>query len=236
MSNLKINLHKQSLLSGGQSLVLRPLWAITFGNVAPALLWQQLSFLAGKPEEAKPVRISYTNLQKHLPFFSRRWLIETAARLEEFGAIKIIKTARVNQFEVRADFDVPHEPTNQNQAHMIVFPELACKVGLKEAIVLQQIHIRHADFDGARWFRRPLHQWHSETFMFMSLATVQRVFIRLEKDGLLLTKPYISEAGKMKSYRVNYLRIAEVLGIAPPTAQEPAGKEANNWVNPLYPT
>lgn len=115
---------------------------------------------------------------------------------------------------------------------MVVYPQLASKVGLTEAIVLQQIHIRQWDKDGSWWFRRPLHQWHSDTFMFISPATVQRVFARLEKDGLLLTKIYISESGKMKSYRVNYLRLAEVLGIDAPMA---SGPDDDDWVSPLYP-
>jgi DNA-binding Lrp family transcriptional regulator len=232
MSKLKINLNKQGLLSGGPSLILRPLWAMSLGSIAAALLWEQLNFMSGKEGEKKPVRISYSGLEKQLPFFSRRWLIETVKRLEKLGALDVIRSTRVNQFDVSLGFNVPHEPTDQNFAHMVVFPELANKVGLTEAIVLQQIHIRQWDKDGRWWFRRPLRQWHSETFMFVSPATVQRVFARLEKDGLLLTKVYISESGKMKSYRLNYLRLAEVMDIDAPVAAIPSD---SNWVNPLYP-
>jgi hypothetical protein len=235
VSTLQINLYKKALLNG-PSIILMPLRAISLGNVTEALLWQQLHYMS-KPKDSAPfpsVTISYTRLQKQLPFYSRRWIIEAAAKLEKRGAVEIIRTGRVNKFIVRDDYDWG-DMSYATIANMLVFPELACHIGLLEALVLQQVHIRHHDRDGSWWFRRPLSQWQSDTFMFLSLSTVKRVFASLEKSGLLLVKPYASDTGKMNSYRVSYMRLAELLEVEIPEVEVLCPKDYPNWVNPLHP-
>src|SRR5205807_9024224 len=60
-------------------------------------------------------------------------------------------TKRVNVIVLNEDFEFDTQPTDQNQAVMLVFAQLACKVGLLEAIALQQIHIRCHLYDGSHW-------------------------------------------------------------------------------------
>ena len=244
---LELQVRKQAMLSGSV-ILLRPIWALSFGGVAEALLFQQLFHRAGGLDgvlDPRPVRLSYTRLRKLLPFFSRRWIIEIVCRLEGRGAIEVTRGSRVNVYSIRLDYlsgQLP-EITQQNKAAMLLFPELARKVGVLEAVVIQQIHIRHHDCDGSVWVIRSFKQWHSDVFMFMGLATVKRLFSKLEKLGWIFVKPYQTETGIVNSYRVDYLKIAEVLGIPVPSLSAPKKKswdgnsewDDSEWTNPLYP-
>jgi|GEM_PF-5043372 len=233
---LELQLHKQAMLSG-VVLLLRPIWALTLGGEAEALVFAQLLFRAGgfHGEEEHSIRLSYTRLQRQLPFFTRRWIIEVVRRLETVGAIEVTRGDRVNVFRVPGSFDVETNSTPQNSAKLSVFPELARVIGLIDAVVLQQVHIRQVGFDGSLWVIRSFNQWHAEVFMFLGLATVKRVFSRLLKRHLLLVKPYQTETGRVNSYRVNYIGVAAALGIAVPEVLMPKGNNANDWTNPLYP-
>lgn len=232
---LKIQLHAKSMLSGPK-LMMVPFWALNYGGMAEGLVLNQLLYLSNALEdwEDEPsVTISYSRLQKHLPFFSRRWLIEIISRLESMNTIKVNHTGRINEIEVMKKYEKKVEWTNYNVAKLLIFPELACKVGLLEAIALQQIHIRHHDSDGSMWVIRSLKKWHEDTFMFLGEATVKRLFRRLKVMDLIYVKDYYGEFGLTKSYRVNYLKIVEVLGISIPDVWVPAN--APEWINPLYP-
>lgn len=233
---LEIQVHRQAMLNG-PVLMLRPVWALSVGGVAEGLVYQQLIFRAGGwDDDGHSVRFSYTKLQRQLPFFTRRWLIEIIKRLEAKGAISVGRGARVNTYTVIGKYDGHPEATDQNTAAMLVFPQLACKVGLMEAVALQQIHIRSHIYDGSSWVIRTFHQWQSEVFMFLGLATVKRLFAKLRNQGLIFVKPYHSENAIVNSYRVNYLRVAEVLGLPPPCVSPPkSGGGSNDWKNPLYP-
>ncbi len=236
---LKIELGKQSMLNGSSVLTLRPYWVLNLGGVAEGLIFQQLLFRAGGfiDEEGRTVRFSYTRLQKQFPFFTRRWIIEIISRLEASGAIDVIRSSRVNVYSVSGNCDVKFEITSQNFATMIVFPELACKVGLLEAVVLQQIHIRNYDSDGSKWVIRSFNQWHDDVFMFSSISTIKRLFAKLTKQKLIFVKPYHGEEGTVNSYRVNYVQLASVLEIPLPEVEKPKpnGWSNNYWTNPLYP-
>jgi len=236
---LTIELCKQALLSGSSVLMLRPIFAISLGGVAEALVFQQLYYKAGgfaDEYENHTARFSYTRLQKQLPFFTRRWIIEIINRLEKKGAIKVIRSSRVNVYTLDGTYNFV-QLTPQNSAAMLVFPELACKVGLMEAVALQQIHIRNYDTDGSNWVIRSLNQWHSDVFMFSSIATVRRLFSKLAKQNLIYVKPYHGEEGTVNSYRVNYVELASALGIYLPEVivPKPNGWSDGYWTNPLNP-
>lgn len=236
---LKIEVYKQAMLSGGSVLKLHPIWAIIFGGVAEALVFQQLYFRAGgvsNEYENHSARFSYTRLQRQFPFYTRRWIIEIVKRLEAAGAIKVTRSSRVNVYAITDKINLQNiQFTPQNAAAMLVFPELACKVGLMEAVVLQQIHIRS---NGASWWViRSFKQWHTDVFMFSGIATVKRLFSKLAKRNLIFVKPYHGEEGTVNSYRVNYVQLASVLGIPLPEIEkpEPNGWSDDYWTNPLYP-
>src|SRR5438309_1181240 len=87
---------------------------------------------AGKPA----LRISYTRLQRRLPFYSRRWVIEILGRLAAADAITIHKTGRVNILTTNLPLMLEQY---SDTSGMLVFCDLARKVGVNEAIVLQQV-------------------------------------------------------------------------------------------------
>lgn len=89
-----------------------------------------------------------------------------------------------------------------------VLPSLAVKVGLNEAIVLQQFHYwlqRSTNVkDGYKWIYNSYPEWNKQ-FPFWSLNTLKRAIHRLEKNGYLISGNY-NRAGfdKTKWYRINY--------------------------------
>lgn len=237
---LKIELYKQAMLSGNPVLKLEPFFVLNFGGVAEALVYQQILFRAGgysNEYENYSIRFSYTRLQRQLPFFTRRWIIEIIRRLEVAGAIHVIRGSRVNVYTVNGNLCLKIKSTPQNTAAMLVFPDLACKVGLMEALALQQIHIRCHGSHGSNWAIRSFKQWHTEIFMFSSMATIKRLFSNLAKQKLIYMKPYHGDEGTVNSYRVNYVQLASVLGIPLPEVEKPKpnGWCEEYWTNPLYP-
>jgi len=95
---------------------------------------------------------------------------------------------------------------------LLVMPSLAAKIGLNEAILLQQIHYwlsrsehRHV---GRTWFYRTATEW-AEELIFWSDSTIKRTLANLEAAGLissaklhreLLNDPYTHT----KWYAINY--------------------------------
>lgn len=111
-----------------------------------------------------------------------------------------------------------------------VLPSLAVKVGLNEAIVLQQFHYwlqRSTNVrDGYKWVYNSYKEWNKQ-FPFWGLNTLKRAITSLEKSGYLISGNY-NKAGfdKTKWYRINY----ELLGMGQPSTQN--GSTMNpEWVD-----
>lgn len=92
---------------------------------------------------------------------------------------------------------------------LLVLPQLACLIGLKQAIVLQQIHwwleknrkAGRNQRDGFVWTYNTYEQW-QEQFPFFSARTIERIVADLENHGLLIsTQPGGSD--RTKWYRVD---------------------------------
>lgn len=93
---------------------------------------------------------------------------------------------------------------------LVIMPKLACIIGLNEAIVLQQVHYMLQNnklgkkVNGRRWIYNSYQKW-QEVFPFLSERTIQRVFLHLEKEGLLLAGQYNAMASdRTKWYSVDY--------------------------------
>jgi len=102
---------------------------------------------------------------------------------------------------------------------LVVIPELARMLsaikgfdGLQEALVLQQIHYwvilntkaNKNEKDGFFWTYNTFKEWH-EQFPFWSLATIKRIFGRLEKAGFLIWGRFNkSNINRTKWYRVDH--------------------------------
>lgn len=99
-----------------------------------------------------------------------------------------------------------------NERPLVILPGLAKKVGLNEAIILQQIHYwtdakakANTDcHDGRYWAYNTYEGW-QEQFPFWSVSTIRRTISALEKAGYLITGNYNkSKFDSTKWYAINY--------------------------------
>ena len=92
-----------------------------------------------------------------------------------------------------------------------VLPSLAVKIGLNEAIILQQVHywlLKSNNIrDGYKWVYNSYSEWNKQ-FPCFSRNTMIRALNSLEKQGLLITANY-NKAGfdKTKWYRIDYEKL-----------------------------
>lgn len=92
-----------------------------------------------------------------------------------------------------------------------VLPSLAVKVGLNEAIILQQFHYwlqRSNNIrDGNKWIYNSYPKW-GEQFPFWSLSTLKRAITSLEDQGYLISGNYnVAGFDKTKWYRIDYEKL-----------------------------
>lgn len=97
---------------------------------------------------------------------------------------------------------------------MLLSPEIAKKTGLNEAIVLQQIHywIKHFReqnrldhfYNDEWWVYNTYEEWNMQ-FPFWGIATVKRIFLKLEKYKLIVSANYNKRPyDQTKWYTINY--------------------------------
>jgi DNA-binding PadR family transcriptional regulator/predicted RNA-binding Zn-ribbon protein involved in translation (DUF1610 family) len=91
---------------------------------------------------------------------------------------------------------------------LVILPELAVRIGLNEAIVLQQIHywIQKSDHlvGGVKWVYNTVEEW-SKQFPFFSPSTVRRTLEKLELEGYVITGNHNRlKMDKTKWYSINY--------------------------------
>lgn len=105
---------------------------------------------------------------------------------------------------------------------LLIPPQLAKKIGLNEAIVLQQIHYwvkknekENKGFrDGYYWTFNPYNKWQKQ-FPFWSVRTIQRTIRKLEKMGLIVSANYNHlSIDRTKWYRIDY-EVLEILEKSP---------------------
>jgi len=102
-----------------------------------------------------------------------------------------------------------------DSAPLVVIPELAVRLGLNEAIIVQQIHYwiqineranRNAS-GGYYWTYNTYEQW-AEQFPFWSVKTIKRTITRLESAGILITDHFNkSKMDQTKWYRIDYEKL-----------------------------
>lgn len=95
-----------------------------------------------------------------------------------------------------------------NEPPLQVLPSLAVKIGLNEAIILQQIHywmrISKNKRDGSIWVYKTYAEWQEE-FPFWSKSTIIRTINNLEKNGYLVSTAKYNKMkiDKTKWYTIN---------------------------------
>lgn len=105
---------------------------------------------------------------------------------------------------------------------LMVLPTFAKKIGLKNAIFIQQIHFltqtkqQNNDIytykNGDMWVYNTINEWHKNYFSFMSKSTLKRVIKNCEKEDFIISTDEFnkSEYDKTKWYRINYEKISEI--------------------------
>ncbi|MCS1384802.1 conserved phage C-terminal domain-containing protein [Lysinibacillus sphaericus] len=102
-----------------------------------------------------------------------------------------------------------------NEPPLQVLPSLAAKVGLNEAIVLQQLHYKllisaHV-YDGHKWVFNSYQQWKKD-FPFWSEKTIRRTIRKLEENGYIISTDQYNKykIDKTKWYRLNYTKLGYI--------------------------
>jgi len=108
-----------------------------------------------------------------------------------------------------------------DEAPLVVLPSLAAAIGLEAAVVLQQLHFlirikleRHREHPreserdihaGRIWVWNTYQKWQENYFSFLSIRSLQRIFLNLEKRKLIIAGNYNEHnLNKTKWYSINY--------------------------------
>lgn len=111
---------------------------------------------------------------------------------------------------------------------LVINPELATRIGLNEAIVLQQVNYwindkeQGVNFDGRRWVFNSYESWVKQ-FPFWSADTVKRAFTSLVKQGCL----DVEQLNKSQHDRTNYYTINHDCELLNDAEQVPSSNGAN---------
>lgn len=119
---------------------------------------------------------------------------------------------------------IPEQP-------LLVLPSLAKKIGLNEAIVLQQLHYWLSSsehiYGGRRWVYNSYGEWQRQ-FPFWSTYTIKRIFLGLGKRSLVLTGNFNRlPMDKTKWYTIDYEKVPQIEVNAIDTSQ-PDGVKAHD--------
>lgn len=103
-----------------------------------------------------------------------------------------------------------------NESPLQLQPSIAKKLGINEAIVLQQFNYWISKSDnikeGYRWTYNTYEEWNLQ-FPFFSLSTLIRTIKRLEKKGILITDNFNHRrSDATKWYRIDYDKLNEIMG------------------------
>lgn len=108
-----------------------------------------------------------------------------------------------------------------NENPLLVLPSLAEKIGLNEAIVLQQVHFwisKKLHYkEGRYWVYNTYDEW-LEQFPFWSKSTMRRIFGRLIDRGLIITDNFNKmKIDQTKWYSINYENLQELSKVDKPS-------------------
>ncbi|GAB1534414.1 hypothetical protein ADMFC3_00450 [Geovibrio sp. ADMFC3] len=103
-----------------------------------------------------------------------------------------------------------------NEPPLFVLPTLAQKIGLNEAILVQQLHFwllrSKNEKAGHRWVYNTYDDW-LEQFPFWSKSTLRRTVEHLENKGIVVsTLEFNRDINKTKWYRLDYSVLASITG------------------------
>ena len=100
--------------------------------------------------------------------------------------------------------------------NVIISRALAVKIGINEAILLQEIHRQAMQttekHEGHRWIRKSTKEWQSD-IPFMSLSTIKRTISSLKERKLIRSTSVLNSdlADRTNWYRVNYSELKQLI-------------------------
>lgn len=111
-----------------------------------------------------------------------------------------------------------------NETPLLIRKELAVRIGLNEAIVLQQVHFHiqnkyksvkekdrqddRAWREGTFWTYNSYKEWREADFPFWSVSTIERTFKKLEKQEILRSGNFNKmKTDQTKWYTINYEKL-----------------------------
>ena len=106
-----------------------------------------------------------------------------------------------------------------NEPAIQVLPSLVLAIGLEEAMVLQQLHYwldnpkntGRIDETGEKWIFNTYEEWKETNFPFWSTTKIQRIFLSLEKMGVVISAQFDAKKyDKRKFYRIDYDVLANI--------------------------
>lgn len=118
---------------------------------------------------------------------------------------------------------------------LIILPSLANKVGLNEAIILQQLHywlgISTNRKDGETWVYNTYDEW-QEQFPFWSISTIRRTITKLENQGLIIVGKFNKLAiDNTKWYRIDYFQLESMNRPSVQNEQTMCSKRTDDLLN-----
>lgn len=123
-----------------------------------------------------------------------------------------------------------------NQPPLQVLPDLAMKIGLNEAIILQQLHYwieRSVNIrEDHKWVYNDYSTW-QEQFPFWSESTIKRAFLTLEKLGIVVSKQFekytsdYKKRNRRKWYTIDYVAFEKLEKEEIPLTPPPIPEEVN---------
>lgn len=107
-------------------------------------------------------------------------------------------------------------PKLLDESPLLVFPSLACSLGLNESIFVQQLHFwlkqsKH-EHDGERWVYNTYAQW-QEQFPFWTERIIRSLVVSLESLGIIISTDQYNrvKVDRTKWYRIDYKVLRAVL-------------------------
>lgn len=97
-----------------------------------------------------------------------------------------------------------------------VLPTLATALGLEAAVVLQQLYFllqnpkNGRSIGGERYIFNTYEQWHADHFPFIPERSLRRIFVRLEKTGLIISCQPEGTVSRRKYYRIGMGALAHL--------------------------
>ncbi len=97
----------------------------------------------------------------------------------------------------------------------IIIPEFAEKIGLEQAVIIQQLHYWLQKcgkvIEGNIWIYNTFEDW-SRQFSYWSTSKIKRIFYSLEKEGFIISKKLNAcKSDHTKWYSINYTKLIELL-------------------------